>query len=127
MVALRRWSGKHVVAGLVAWFLGMQSLLAGVHAAHLVDLQLSVLDPSSICHGGASGSGVPTQPISNLAGTCCLAGCNIVGHVADVPELLVLGPPALSAGVVRSPSPPDALLPSHLTRRAHQPRSPPLA
>jgi hypothetical protein len=127
MAALRRWSGKHVVAGLVAWFLAMQSLLAGVHAAHLVDLQLSVLDPSSICHGGTSGSGAPTQPSSNLAGTCCLAGCNIVGQVADLPDGFFLGPPALTAGLVSPPSRPEALLPSHLTKRAHQPRSPPLA
>jgi hypothetical protein len=130
MAALRTWSGKHLLAGLVACFVALQSLAAGLHAVRLVDMQLLANDLAAICHGGKPGNHAPApaQPSSGLAGACCLVACSIAAATAKLPDALLLEPPRLDKTRVAPPLfHAIAHLPSHLIDRAHRPRSPPNA
>jgi hypothetical protein len=127
MTVLRTWSGRQALAGIVACFVALQSLVAGLHAAHSVDLQLLANDLASICHGGKSDTGGSTPPRSDHTGACCLPGCNVAGQSARLAEVSSFAPPALDATRVASPIPSFAPPPSHLIDGAHRPRSPPMA
>jgi len=127
MTVLRTWSGRRALAGLIACFVVLQALVAGLHAAYTVDLLLLANDLASICHGGKSDTGAPTQPGSDLASTCCLVGCNVAGHTAKLPDASASAPPPLNTAVAAPPARSFTLRPSHLIDRAHRPRSPPVA
>src|ERR1700730_6051944 len=127
MAGLRTWSGRQALVGLLACFVALQALVAGLHAAYLVDLQLLGSDLSSICHGGTSDTDAPTQPGSDHVGACCLLGCTGVGQSARLAETSSFAPPALAPTRIALPIPFLTLLPSHLFDRAHRPRSPPSA
>src|SRR6516225_10649808 len=81
MAALRRWSGRQVLAGLVTCFIVVQALVAGLHAVHFIEQQLVANDPS-ICHGGNS---APNLPRSDIPDPCCLLG-SVSAHGALVPR-----------------------------------------
>ena len=127
MVALRTWSGRRTLAGLVACFIALQALVAGLHAAYVVNLQLLANDLSSICHGGSSDTGVPKLPSSDHASTCCVLGCNVLGQTAKLADGWSFVAPALDTTRVTQPVRLFTPLPSHLIDRAHRPRSPPTA
>ncbi len=111
----------------MACFVALQSLAAGLHAAHFVDQQLLANDLSLICHGGKSDNSAPTLPSSDLASTCCLVACKVTAATAKLPDALPFAPPELDTTRVALPVRSFALLPSHLIDRAHRPRSPPIA
>jgi hypothetical protein len=104
----------------------LQALVAGLHAAYVVDQQLLANDLSSICHGGKSDTGAPPLPSSDHASTCCLLGCNVVGQTANLADTSSFVLPALEAPTAL-PIHSVTVLPSHLIDRAHRPRSPPMA
>jgi hypothetical protein len=126
MVLLRKWSGRQALAGLVACLVTLQAFVAGLHAARIVDLHLLANDLASICHGGTSGTGAPTQPSSDHADTCCLAGCGVVEQTARPPDATVFPHPPLRSSRVVLVVYSLALLPTHLIDRANRPRSPPI-
>jgi hypothetical protein len=125
MAALRTWSGRQALVGLVACFVALQVFVAGLHAATIVDRQFLANDLSSICHGGTSETGTPTLPSTDHADACCLFGCNLASQVAQLPDAWPSTVPALHTTRVAPPVRSFALLPSHLIDRAHRPRSPP--
>ena len=127
MAVLRTWSGRRALGGLVACFVALQALVAGLHAAYVVDQQLLANDLSSICHGGKSDTGAPPLPSSDHASTCCLLGCNVAGQTANLADASSFVLPTLEATRTVLPIHFVTLLPSHLIDRAHRPRSPPMA
>jgi hypothetical protein len=127
MTVLRTWSGRQALAGLIACFVVLQALVAGLHTAYTVDLLLLASDLASICHGGKSDTGAPAQPGSDLASTCCLLGCSVAGHTAKLPDASASTSPPRDTASAAAPVRSFALLPSHLIDRAHRPRSPPVA
>jgi hypothetical protein len=44
MAVLRTWSGQQALAGLLTCFIALQGLVAGLHAAYVVELQLFAND-----------------------------------------------------------------------------------
>ena len=127
VAGLRTWSGKRALAEFVACVVALQALVAGLHAAHTIDLQLLANDLSSICHGGSSDTGAPKLPSSDHASTCCILGCNVPGQTAKLADASSFVHPALDATDVTLPISTFILPPSHLIDRAHRPRSPPMA
>jgi hypothetical protein len=127
MAALRTWSGRQALVGLVACFIVLQVFVAGLHAVTIVDRQFLANDFSSICHGGTSKTGAPTLPNSDHENACCLLGCNVVSQMAQLPAAWRFTAGALETTRVVLPIRPFALLPSHLIDRANRPRSPPSA
>jgi len=125
MAALRIWSGRQALSGLVACLIVVQIFVAGLHAAQFVEHQLVAGDPS-ICHGGNTS---PNLPRSNLADPCCLLGCSVSGQVALLPKPTEILPrPTIAVVVQHEPVGSNLLLRSHLNDRAHsRPRSPPSA
>src|SRR4051812_38048157 len=103
MAVLRRWSGGRALGGLVACFVALQALVAGLHAVHTVDLQLLANDLSSICHGGKSDTGVPTLPSSDHTSACCLLGCNVVSDPANHADVSSFALPVLEATKTAQP------------------------
>src|SRR5215813_12453083 len=77
MGALRIWSGRQTLVGLLACCIVVQTLIAGLHAAHFIEQQF-VANDASICHGGNT---APSLPRSDLADPCCPQGC-IAGPAA---------------------------------------------
>jgi len=127
MAVLRTWSGRRALGGLVACLVALQALVAGLHAAYVVDQQRLANDLSSICHGGKSDTGAPPLPSSDHTSTCCLLGCNVAGQTANLADAPSFVLPALGATRPALPIHFVTVLPSHLIDRAHRPRSPPMA
>jgi hypothetical protein len=127
MALLRTWSGKQALAGLVACFIALQALVAGLHAASIVNLQFLANDLASICHGGTADTGAPAQPRSDHTSACCILGCNTASQTAKPADAWSYAPPRLEATRVELAIRSFAQLPSHLIDRAHRPRSPPTA
>ena len=85
MASLRTWSGRQALAGLVAVFIALQAIFAGLHAASIVNLQLFASEvASSICHGRPSENGAPVLPASDHGKACCLLTCNAAIEVAKL-------------------------------------------
>ena len=109
--------------GLLACCIVVQTLIAGLHAAHFIEQQF-VANDASICHGGNT---APSLPRSDLADPCCPQGC-IAGPAALLPRPTAILPRRIVAATTQQPVQQLLALRSHLIDRAHsRPRSPPSA
>jgi len=123
-MAIRRiWSVGSGIAHALACWLVLQTLIAGLHAAHAVDQRLIASD-LSICHGGNNS---PTKPRPDHSDICCLLACNVSGQAA-IPSKLATVTQHEIATTIQVPLHSSPLRRSHLLDRAHgRPRSPPSA